>query len=145
VKKLFALLLIIILYATLLCGCGEKQQTDGEVTLVLCEGEGENVVFSVQLSDAKSNTAAELLNYLNDANIVVSQISGGWLQSIGSLQPTGNSYLALFVNNIEWADVSAYALTPIEFDGETLYYCGYGLADITLFDRLILMVVLTTY
>jgi hypothetical protein len=149
VKKALSVFMILILCAALLCSCGKKTTgSDGEVRVVLSGGVELGEIATVRLSEANLTTqdsAADLLRYLDNRGTMANVVSGGWLQSIGSLMPVGNSYLALFVNNIQWADVSAYALAPIEYGGETLYYCGYGLSDITLFDGLTLMVVLTTY
>lgn len=113
---------------------------------------GENT-FTVNFESAEftsKNTAFDLLTYLadneNDFSFSCSFSGyGAFVNSVCALSPVGNQYVALFVNDVQYKDTSAYALADKTVNGETYYYSGVGISAVKLSDGLSILFSLETY
>lgn len=154
-KKLAAVVALVMAALVVFAACGQGDKLTGTATLVI-HGETD-AVYTVNYKDTKfttQNTVLDLMGYLSDNNQLAFSVTASgsaefgysaFVTSVGSLSPTGNSYIAFYHNKEADKDVSAYAQPNITYNDATLYYSGLGVGSVKLTDGLIVYFTVLTY
>ena len=129
------LLMLIMLTVALLAvsSCTKDETNFGEgdkMTLVVAEEEMK--IFEIPLKDfKKSDSVLTVLDYLKNEGKLDYEMSGTFVNKVGSLPNVENGYVYFYTTVESDIDVSQFA-TTIEYDGLTIVNSGVGAQDMHL-------------
>ena len=130
-KKILSLILAIVMIVGL-ASCGATVGERGDVTFVIENRDGTYDVYKMYLEDVenKDKGALGVIESLNqrENNPLPVDMSGTWMNSIGSLIPDGtkNEYVALYTS-LERDQGVWDGVGTVEYEGITLVASNYGI------------------
>ena len=130
-KKILSLILAVVMVFGL-ASCGATVGEEGDVTFVIENRDGSYEVYKIYLEDVenKDKGALGVLESLKerDNNPLPVDMSGTWMNSIGSLIPDSESreYIAIYTSLEKDFGTGDFAAT-LEYDGVTLTMAGVGI------------------
>ena len=130
-KKILSLILAIVMIVGL-ASCGATVGEEGDVTFVIENRDGTYDVYKMYLEDVedKDRGALGVIDSLNkrENNPLPVDMSGTWMNSIGSLTPDGtkNEYVALYTS-LERDQGTWDGVGSVEYEGMTLVASNFGI------------------
>ena len=135
-KKIITLVLALTLALATLVACSPDSDSEGTVTLVIDNGEVQDV-FTAEIADIEGNEGVlSLIKQLKAEGKLDYEIdSSGFLHEIGSVKenPAEGKYVGVWTSVEADFDVSEYATTK-QFGDLTLTSSGFGVKDMTVKD-----------
>ena len=137
-KKTLSAILILAVCFTLLSSC--NGDTTGGTATVVIDTETPTV-YTIEFSG--TDITKGLLSLLDLVDIEY-DISGGFLNGVGALNPEPPTYIYIYSSLLADADVSSYA-TSTEYEGTTLHSVGFGAEELHIEDGAVIYISTITY
>ena len=149
--RIISLFLLIAVALSGLVGCsGETVSDEGTASIVVENRDGSFSLYEADLSllESYDRGALSVLEYLGKKKDGITySVSfgggyGGYVNSIGSLSPAGNEYVAIYTTEAcDFAVATEYmpTVSTAEYNGRTLTYSGVGVSEMAVKDKTVIL------